>query len=265
MPWKTISKAANTLKAGDIVYIKEGVYRERVVPKNSGKNGDYISYIAYPGHEVIIDGSNIFLPNDLAGLFHISNKSYIRISGLKIKNAGLYENDAGILVYNSSHIIIERNYVYNTTSSGIGVWESDHVIIDGNEIQLACNDGEQECITIATTDGFEVKYNHVHHGGAGTLGGEGIDAKDGSSNSKIYRNIVHDLNRLGIYVDAWNKLTYNIEVFGNVVYNCTSGFTVASERGGLIENVRLYNNIAYHNEWAGMEIGGGGIMAIDIQ
>ncbi|HEC76362.1 MAG TPA: DUF1565 domain-containing protein [Thermoplasmatales archaeon] len=256
LPWKTIGKASTTLQAGDTVFVKRGIYNEIVIPKNSGSNGDYISYIAYHGDEVIIDGKDISLPDDLAGLFHISNKSFIKISGFKIMNAGCHDNNAGILVYNSSHIIIENNYVHNTTSSGIGVWESSHIIIDGNEVELACNDGEQECITIATTSNFEVKNNHVHHGGAGTLGGEGIDAKDGSLNGKIYGNHVHDLNRLGIYVDAWNKHTYNIEVFQNVVYNCTSGFAVASERGGLLENVRIYNNVAYHNEWAGIEIGG---------
>lgn len=256
LPWLTIQKAANMLEAGDTVFIKEGVYNERVIPKNSGKEGAYISYIAYPGDTVIINGKNITLPSDWGGLIEISDKSYIKILGLKIKNAEPYENDAGILVYRSSHIIIEGNYIYNTTSSGIGVWESSHVAIKNNEVELACNDGEQECITIATTTNFEVKNNHVHHGGAGTLGGEGIDAKDGSSYGKIYGNYVHDLNRLGIYIDAWDKHTYNIEVFQNVVYNCTSGFAVASERGGLLENVKIYNNIAYHNEWAGVEIRG---------
>lgn len=256
LPWLTIQKAATTLEAGDTVFIKEGVYNERVIPKNSGREGEYISYRAYPGNTVIIDGKNITLPSDWGGLIDISDKSYIKILGLKIKNAGPYENDAGILVYRSSHIVIEGNYIYNTTSSGIGVWESSHVVIKNNEVELACNDGEQECITIAITSNFEVKNNHVHHGGAGTIGGEGIDVKDGSSNGKVYGNYVHDLNRLGIYVDAWNKHTYNIEVFQNVVYNCTSGFAVASERGGLLENIKIYNNIAYHNEWAGIEIGG---------
>jgi len=255
-PWRTIQRAADVMTAGDTVYIMGGTYNERVVPRNSGSTGNYITYAAYQDDTPIIDGSGIPLPYDLAGLFHISNVSYIKVSGLKIMNAGPHEDNAGILIYNSSHIIIKGNFIYNTVSSGIGIWGSDNVVIDDNEVELACNDGEQECITMAITDTFEIKNNHVHHGGAGTIGGEGIDVKDGSSNGKVYGNIVHDLNRLGIYVDAWDKHTYNIEVFQNIVYNCTSGFAVASERGGLLENVRIYNNIAYHNEWAGMEIGG---------
>ena len=95
----------------------------------------------------------------------MEDKSYIRISGIRIINAGPNDNNVGILVDNSGHIIIEKNYTYNTVSSGIGVYNSNNIIIDSNEVELACNDGEQECITVAETDTFEVKNNHVHHGG----------------------------------------------------------------------------------------------------
>ncbi|KAA0003386.1 MAG: hypothetical protein FE048_01635 [Thermoplasmata archaeon] len=261
LPWLTVQKAADTMVAGDTVYIKEGIYNERVIPKNSGSPGNYIAYIAYPGDTVTINGENISLPSDWGGLFDISDKSYIKVSGLRITNAGPNDNNAGILVDNSSHIIIERNYIYNTVSSGIGVWNSNNVVVDGNEVELACNDGEQECITMANTNIFEIRNNHVHHGGPGSIGGEGIDVKDGSSNGKVYGNHVHHLQRLGIYVDAWDKHTYNIEVFQNIVHNCNSyGFAVASEAGGLLENIRIYNNIAYDNEVCGIGIAGWGFM-----
>ena len=255
-PWRTIQHAADIMLAGDTVYIKEGTYNERIIPQNSGSTGNYIIYSAYQGDKVTIEGKGITLP-EWGGLFEIQNKSYIKVSGLRIINAGPYDNSAGILVYdNSSHVTIEKNYTYNTTSSGIGVWESKNIIIDGNEVELACNDGEQECITVAITDTFEIKNNHIHTGGPGTIGGEGIDAKDGSSNGKIYNNHVHHTNRLGIYIDAWDKHTYNIEVFKNIVHDCGGdGMCVVSEAGGLLENVRIYNNIAYHNKWCGFGFG----------
>lgn len=57
-PWKTIGKAAVTLTAGDTVLIHEGVYREGIVPKNSGESGDrMITYSGAPGEKVIIKGS----------------------------------------------------------------------------------------------------------------------------------------------------------------------------------------------------------------
>lgn len=255
-PWQTIQKATETLVAGDTVYIKAGTYPERVIPQNSGSTGNYITYAAYASDTVTIDGSSVTLPSDWGGLFDVSNKSYITISGLRIENAGPNDNNVGILADNASYITIEKNYIYDTVSSGIGVWNSDNITIDGNEVELACNDGEQECITVAVTDSFEVKNNHVHHGGPGNYGGEGIDIKDGSSNGKVYNNLVDNLpNTVGIYVDAWDKHTYNIDVFQNIVHDCGSdGFDVASEAGGLLENVRIYNNIAYNNKYSGITI-----------
>jgi parallel beta-helix repeat protein len=254
-PWRTIQKAAGTAAAGDTVFIKSGVYEERVVMQNSGSSGNYIVFTAFQEDTVTIDGSNITLPAGWGGLFDISGASYITVTGLRITNAGPDDNNVGILVDNSSYISLQNNYTYNTTGSGIGVWDSDNISVIGNEVELACNDGEQECITIATTDVFEVVSNHIHHGGPGTIGGEGIDAKDGSSNGLIHDNNVHHLNRLGIYVEAWDKHTYNIEVYNNVIHDCTNdGLTVASEGGGLLEDVRIYNNVVYDNDLCGITI-----------
>ena len=262
LPWRTIQKAAETLGSGETVLIKAGTYRERVVPRNSGNQ--YITYASYPGHSVTIDGAGISLPSDMAGLFEVSGLSYIRISGLRIVNAGTGDNHAGILVTDSQHILIEHNATYNTASSGIGVWNSRDVTIRDNEVELCCNDGEQECITVAGTDSFEIRNNHVHHGGPGTIGGEGIDAKDGSANGRIYQNHVHHLNRLGIYLDAWDKHTHHIEVYQNRVHDIANsdGFSLASESGGLLENIRVYNNIAYNNRLSGLSFSAAGEAAI---
>lgn len=253
-PWRSIQKAADTLVAGDTVYIKAGTYREAVVPRNSGSAGQYITYAAYPGDTVILDGSGIVL-DEWAGLITLFDKAYIRITGLTIQNAGPSRNNAGILLDGSRHILIERNRTYNTASSGIGVWNGEDILIDGNEVELACNDGEQECITVAGTRGFEVRNNHVHHGGSSTRGGEGIDLKDGSSEGLVYGNHVHDMQRVGIYVDAWDKYTHHIAVYNNIVHDvAASGMQLASEMGGRLENIQIYNNVAYHNKWVGIAV-----------
>ncbi|HBF42751.1 MAG TPA: hypothetical protein DDW42_03825, partial [Desulfobacteraceae bacterium] len=58
----------------------------------------------------------------------------------------------------------------------------------------------------------------------------------------------------GIYIEAWDKHTYNIDVFNNTVHDISDadGFTLASEVGGLLENIHLYNNIAYNNDFNGL-------------
>jgi hypothetical protein len=249
-PWKTIQKAADTLDTGDTVYIRAGTYHERVIPQNSGSTGNYITYAAYPGETATLDGNGIFVPVD-EGLLYVSGKSYIEVSGLRVINSA----QAGILADGSSHIIIEKNYTDNTGSSGIGVWNSDVITVDGNEVERACHGGMQEFISVAGTHIFEVKNNHVHNG-TSQYSKEGIVVKDGSYNGRVYGNHVHDVQAVGIYVDAWDKHAYNIDVFQNVVHDISDsdGLVVASEMGGLLENIRIYNNVAYHNRFCGVSI-----------
>lgn len=250
-PWRTVQKAADSLAPGETVRIQEGTYSERIQPLKSGTADAYIMYTAQPGKTVTIDGSNVVVP-EWGGLFEINGRAYIRVSGLRMVNAGPNPHSAGILVEASNHISIESNDVRNTNDAGIAVWDSHHVTITGNEVEAACQSGFNEGISVAGSDQFEVSYNHVHDT---AIDKEGIAAKDGSANGSIFGNNVHDVDSTGIYVDAWDKYTHDIEVFGNVVYDVDgNGITLASEQGGLLENVSIDNNIAYGNQWAGIDV-----------
>ena len=252
-PWASIQKAANTLMAGDTVFIKAGTYHERVIIQNSGTSNHHIVFSNYQSDTVIIDGDGISWGGSWNGLFDISDKSYIQIHGLQVKNA----NYGGFWIENSDHIIVEHCYTYNTFSSGIGVWNSSNITIDNNEIELACNDGEQECITVSNSHDCEIYENNVHDNGSGANGGEGIDIKQGSHDINVYKNIVHHLNeRIGIYADAWDTYTHNINIYQNIVHDCgNNGMVVQSEMGGTIEYVSFYNNIVYRNKWDGIAVG----------
>ena len=71
-PWKTIGKAAGTLKAGETALVRAGRYSEpegplgknywsrpTLTPQNSGKPGGPITFRAYPGETVVIADSRI--------------------------------------------------------------------------------------------------------------------------------------------------------------------------------------------------------------
>ena len=253
-PWLTIQKAANTLVAGDTVYVKAGTYEEIVRPVNSGTEGNYITYSAYPGATVIIDLVNLRTTFWDAG-FVITTKSYIKVSGFQVKNC---TGGFGLLAQTSSHhITFENNYTYNTCNSGIATWEGDHdILIQGNEVELACNDGYQECISADHSYNVQVLNNHVHHSGPGSHGGEGIDIKNGSHDCLVRGNYVHDINRLGIYVDSYNDYLYNVTVDQNIVHNCWNhGIALACEKNQPMENVTVTNNLCYTNGWAGITVG----------
>ncbi|MEE9327248.1 MAG: right-handed parallel beta-helix repeat-containing protein [Cocleimonas sp.] len=252
-PFLTITKATDRVIAGDTVFIKAGTYDERVVLKSSGTQGNRILIRNYAQDVVIIDGTGITWWN-WNGLFDISdNKSFITISGLRVINSTF----AGFFIDNSHDISILNSSTYNTFSSGIGVWNSETVVIDHNNVELACNDGGEESISIANSSHTIVKNNEVHNNGAGTVGGEGIDVKDGSHDVDVFNNHVHHMNnRIGIYVDAWNHSTANINIYNNRVHDCKdTGIAVATEMGGPLSNVSIYNNIVYNNKYGGIEVG----------
>ena len=57
-PWKTIAKAAQTARAGDLILIHAGVYRERVLVKTSGTPEKPIRFEAAPGEHVVLTGAD---------------------------------------------------------------------------------------------------------------------------------------------------------------------------------------------------------------
>ena len=180
----------------------------------------------------------------------------MRISGFTVVDARATDTNFGIAVDGSSHVTIDHNHTVNTASSGIIVWGSSDVLVEHNEVELACNAGaasENECLSIGETDTFEVRYNHVHDGNP--VRGEGIDAKDGSSNGLVYGNRVEGVQGVGIYVDAWDKPTSSIEVFANLVHDVDGdGIAIGSEQGGQLSDVRVFNNLVSGAYWVGVNL-----------
>ena len=58
-PWRTIAKAAEKAGPGDVVVLRGGVYRERVVLKTSGTAQAPIQFEAAPGEEVVVTGADL--------------------------------------------------------------------------------------------------------------------------------------------------------------------------------------------------------------
>jgi len=57
-PWKTITKAAEQVKPGDVVIIHGGVYRERVAVKSSGTVQSPIRFEAAAGEHIVVTGAD---------------------------------------------------------------------------------------------------------------------------------------------------------------------------------------------------------------
>lgn len=257
-PFKTIQKAVDTVLAGDTILIKAGTYNARVLLSTSGTAALPITIQAFDTG-VVLDGTGITwnppgTANPFNGLFDLFGISHVVFNNLSLTNSTY----AGFFMENCTNITISNCQTDNTVSSGIGVWSCDSIMVDNNTVQRACNGGGEECITLANTSNSEVKNNEVFNNIGGVLGGEGIDVKQGSHHVKVHHNHVHHLNgRLGIYADAYDAYTHDIEIYNNLVHDIPdSGIAVASEGGGLLENILIYNNLIYNNTYGAIEVGG---------
>jgi len=56
-PFRAIQKAADVMVAGDTCFVRAGTYRETVKPKNGGRKGRPIRFVAYPGEVVTLSGT----------------------------------------------------------------------------------------------------------------------------------------------------------------------------------------------------------------
>ncbi|MEQ1558683.1 MAG: right-handed parallel beta-helix repeat-containing protein [Methyloglobulus sp.] len=253
-PFRTIAKASKLVSAGDRAIIRAGNYSERIVVQRSGASGRPITYMAYPNEKVTINGSGVSVPY-WGGLVDVNSKSFITLQGLNVVNS----SSNGIFGYQVANIVVTKCSTYNTVSSGIGMQTGRNITVTGNDIGLANTTGQQENLTIASVNNFEVSYNHVHDGGKSNNGGEGIVAKGDSHNGKIFGNRVHGINRGGIYVGPYAGWFTDVQIYNNTVYsNAADGILIGNEAGGYLEDVDIYNNVVYNNAWSGIHVWGGG-------
>lgn len=262
-PLKTIQKAADLCGPNTKIYVAPGIYNERIILKYSGKENEFIEFIAADSDSVIIDGNGISSDGD-GGLFEVSYVEYIKIRNFHVKNS----NGSGFRVYKSNNIQLLDNSTYNTYSSGIKVRESSNLLVKGNEIRRAVNGGSEECLTVSNCSNFEICYNEIHDGVGLSRGGEGLDVKENSHDGTVHHNFVYDLPKnynpnihedgeVGIYIDAYTSTRpyhlYNVDVYSNTV-STPLGIAIGAEKGGHVDNVRVFNNIVYNCYATGIEI-----------
>ncbi len=135
-PWKTITKANQTLRAGDTVYIKAGTYTTYIVPTNSGTSTSPITYKNYGTDTVTIQ-------NAAYGIL-LSGKSHITVQGINFYNldqfmflengsnyniiaycsfsTGRTDNWAGSIIYGNS----SYNWIHHSTFSTYGECTAAH-------------------------------------------------------------------------------------------------------------------------------------------
>src|ERR1700704_5168175 len=80
-PWRTIQHAADTVRAGGTVNVRNGIYEELVSINASGNASDgFITFRSYPSEAAILDAAH-FTPTGRQAILTIHNQNYVRIEG----------------------------------------------------------------------------------------------------------------------------------------------------------------------------------------
>ena len=116
-PWRTIQHGVEIVRPGDILFIRGGVFHERVFSVRGGDpvNGPIV-FTSYPGEKAVIDGAGV--SSGSTG-FTISH-SYIKLAGLEIRNW-----DTGIWIEDCARVEISNCEVHDVWC-GIGAADGAH-------------------------------------------------------------------------------------------------------------------------------------------
>ncbi|HEC75800.1 MAG TPA: hypothetical protein ENI33_00885, partial [Thermoplasmatales archaeon] len=238
MPWLTIQHASNIMKAGDIVFIRNGIYHEQVFTTKNGNSTDgYITFSAYPGERVVIDGNGVNTGN--TGFF-ISH-SYIKMKGIEICNW----NDTGIWITNSSNIEISDCVVHDVFY-GIGCADGTHDFLLNNvEIYNFTLYGFD-----ASPSGGKACYNGTfnnctaHSGRDENQNVDGFALGHGTQQNFVFNHCtVYDV------FDGFDISARNTTLFSCSAHDCwNGGFKLWQD------NITLINCLSYHNVISNVEL-----------
>lgn len=266
----TIQSALDMAQPGDIVTVRDGVYYEKIsFPRSGDAAGGQITLRAYPGENPILDGQG------QSGQFMIliDGKSYLRITGLEIRNnTGLTDGSGIRLLGACQNIEILSNVIHDmrgTNAMAITVYgtasePATNITIRGNHV-YDCEPATSETIVLnGNVMGFDVSSNRVHDvnnigidfiGGEAEISAVGVCRNGVCRGNQVYRvrSSYEDGYAAGIYVDG----ALDIVVEHNWIYECDVGLEIGAENAGLVvTGVVVRANLIFNNDKAGLGFGG---------
>jgi uncharacterized repeat protein (TIGR02543 family) len=243
-PWRTLQKAANTVRAGDLVIVRAGRYAGFYLI-TSGTATDPITFRGDAG--AIIDTRNPTTPDGI----NLEGASYVVIEGFTVSGVPR----AGIRSVTNHHVVIRGNVGDLNGRWGILTGFSDDILIEDNVMSRSqaehgiyvSNSGDRPVIR-----GNVVWGNHangIHMNGDLSQGGDGIISAALVEDNVVYDNGVGGGS--GINCDGVQSSIFR----NNLLYgNHASGISLYRIDGaqGSRNNQVLHNTIvqASDGRWA---------------
>lgn len=291
-PLKTIQRAADMARPGTTVYLRGGVYCERLrITSGGSQEGGFITFRSQLGERAILDGSCLSVGEGDYALVELINVSFVRVQEFEIRNLKTSDSQSvpwGIRVAGAgSHIEILGNDVHHIEQNfsghappanglGIGVYGTDgktsisDLVVDGNQVHHLRTGSSESLVVNGNVAGFRITRNVVHDNnniGIDLIGFEHTapdPAVDRARDGVVSENRVYDItargnpgengpNSDGIYVDGGTRIL----IERNVVHDVDYGIELASEHyDGDTSHVTARNNLVYSCHASGFAIGG---------
>ncbi|MGQ8872691.1 DUF5123 domain-containing protein [Paenibacillus sp. TSA_86.1] len=224
-PWKTIQYAADHAPPGSTIYLRKGVYPQKVKITRSGLTSDKPTlFSSYPGEKAILEGKGLPV-HGVEGMVELAHVSHVTIQNLEIRSfsttqtgqvpVGIYVHGEGEnvqLLGNKIHAIANRATpkgadLQGRDAHGIAVYGTEHpqalrnIVIKDNELYDLVLGSSESLAVNGNVDTFAIINNTIHDTdniGIDLIGYEGISEDD-----------TYDRARNGI-------------VRGNTIFNITS-------------------------------------------
>ncbi len=226
-PWKTLAKAAQTLNAGDTVYIADGIYEESLAPSRGGQTGLPILYKALPGHKPLLCG--LRLASSSAGL-DIDGTRFPQIGNLVFSGLKILDFDRSVQMIGGAH---DCNF-YDLNAS----WAQDGLVLDGVDTALIA----QSLVHQNAHSGFQFQNGSrniqlhdciSHHNTSAT--GHGIAADSTVNGLTMIHCQTHNNQANGFDLNGENMTLKECVASYN-----TNGISL--KRGALLQNSWIFNN-----------------------
>ncbi|MCX6239840.1 MAG: DUF5977 domain-containing protein [Bacteroidia bacterium] len=207
-PFLTIQKAANIVKAGETVIVKDGIYtttRDYIVTLvNSGNATSNITFKAEHKGGAILDGRGNATPYGI----EFTNIAYVTMENFEFRNI----SKLAIIISGSNNITVRGNNIH--------------------DIGRVCSDSDLGLAGIyaAASSTVKIEDNKLFNIGRFANGENGC-----TTTTQYWQNHDHAL-----YIDGVNGLTFN----NNIIYNCKSGWGIHlySSTNRASTNVSILNN-----------------------
>jgi hypothetical protein len=270
-PWKTLQRAAQSPRPGDLIVVRPGRYAGFVLGWDGAQNGtaaDPITFRAEPG--AIIESRNLRTPDGI----NIEGASHIVIEGFEVLNAGSITR-AGIRSVLNRGVVIRGNRIDNAGRWGILTGFSDDLLIEGNVTSRAQIEHgiyvSNACVNpiVRGNQVWGNAANGIHmngdasQGGNGLIlnalveknviygngrqGGSGINA-DGVQNSRFLNNVLFDNRASGISlyrIDGADGSKNNLVAHNTIVMAADARWALNIQNGSTGNTV--LNNVLYNN------------------